>query len=88
MAISFLFYLSELSQSYRISNFFDLSITEKTLLVKMRICCIKIGIVLVLYLISYSKSKRKKNSNKPTEKHKKKLQKGVLKSPKSYFVSV
>jgi hypothetical protein len=30
-----------------ISNFFGLSITEETLLVEMRIWCIKIGIVLV-----------------------------------------
>jgi hypothetical protein len=32
---------------FRISNFFGLSITEETLLVEMRIWCIKIGIVLV-----------------------------------------
>jgi hypothetical protein len=34
--------------SVRISNFFDLSITEE-ILVEMRIWCIKIGIVLVLH---------------------------------------
>jgi hypothetical protein len=33
-----------------ISNFFGLRIIEETLLVEMRIWCIKIGIVLVLYL--------------------------------------
>jgi hypothetical protein len=32
-----------------ISNFFGLSITEETLLVEIRIWCIKIGIVLVLH---------------------------------------
>jgi hypothetical protein len=30
-------------------NFFSLSVTEETLLVKMRIWCIKIGIVFVLH---------------------------------------
>jgi hypothetical protein len=34
-----------------ISNFFGLSTTEETLLVEMRIWCIKIGIVLVLHWI-------------------------------------
>jgi hypothetical protein len=34
---------------FRISNFFGLSTTEETWLVDMRICCIKIGIVLVLH---------------------------------------
>jgi hypothetical protein len=34
---------------FRISNFFDLSTTDETWLVEMRIWCIKIGIVLVLY---------------------------------------
>jgi hypothetical protein len=39
---------------FRISNFFGLSTTEETLkLVKMRICCIKIGIVLVLHSTQY-----------------------------------
>jgi hypothetical protein len=33
----------------RISNLFSLSITEETLLVEMRIWCIKTGIVLVLH---------------------------------------
>jgi hypothetical protein len=36
---------------FRISNFFDLSITEETWVVKMRIWCIKIVNVLVLHLI-------------------------------------
>jgi hypothetical protein len=35
---------------FRISNFFGLSITEETLLVEIRIWCIKIGIVLVLHI--------------------------------------
>jgi hypothetical protein len=34
---------------FRISNFFGLSTTEETLLVEMRIWCIKICIVLVLH---------------------------------------
>jgi hypothetical protein len=36
----------------RISTFFGLNITEETLLVEMRIWCIKIGVVLVLPLIN------------------------------------
>jgi hypothetical protein len=34
---------------FQISNFFDLSITEETWLIEMRIWCIKIGIVLVFH---------------------------------------
>jgi hypothetical protein len=34
---------------FRISNFFGLSITEETLLVEMRIWCIKIGVILVFH---------------------------------------
>jgi L-asparagine transporter-like permease len=34
---------------FQISNFFGLSTPEETWVVKMRIWCIKIGIVLVLY---------------------------------------
>jgi hypothetical protein len=41
--------LLKFSQCFQISNFFSLSITEETLLVKMHIWCIKIGIVLVLH---------------------------------------
>jgi hypothetical protein len=35
---------------FRLSNFFDLSITEKTWVVEMRIWCIKIVNVLVLHI--------------------------------------
>jgi hypothetical protein len=42
--------LSVFTFLFRISNFFDLRITEETWLVEMRIWCIKIGIVLLLKL--------------------------------------
>jgi hypothetical protein len=35
---------------FRLSNFLDLSITDDTLIVEMRIWCIKIGIVIVISL--------------------------------------
>jgi hypothetical protein len=41
--------LLHFSQFIRLSKFFGLSISEETLLVEMRIWCIKIGIVLVLH---------------------------------------
>jgi LytS/YehU family sensor histidine kinase len=41
--------LSQFSLFCRISNFFGLSITEETVLVEMRIWCIKIDIVLALH---------------------------------------
>jgi hypothetical protein len=41
----------------RISNFFDLSLTEETWVFEMRIWCIKIGNVLVLRFKEYWKSK-------------------------------
>jgi hypothetical protein len=41
--------LLQFSHFFRISNFFGLSLTEDTLLVKMRIWCIKICFVLVFH---------------------------------------
>jgi hypothetical protein len=41
---------------FRISNFFDLSITEETWVVEMRIQCIKIVNVLVLHLNPWVKA--------------------------------
>ena len=44
---SFSFHIS----CFRISNFFGMNFTEETLVVEMRIWCIKIGIVLVIHLL-------------------------------------
>jgi hypothetical protein len=46
--------LSVFTFSHRISNFFDLSITEETWVVEMRIWCIKLVNVLVLHSIHSS----------------------------------
>jgi hypothetical protein len=52
MALSLVFIrkIFHIFDLFRISNVFDMSITEKTWVVEMRILCIKIGNVLVLHV--------------------------------------
>jgi hypothetical protein len=50
LSLVFIRRLFQFSSIFRISNFFDQSITEETWVVEMRIWCIKIGNVLVLHL--------------------------------------